>query len=97
MASALLPSSFRLLALAQHWEKFGFFLPRPLLDWAEIHACPAAISDVSVDQDIDFWRSRKIALVKQTAYHALYPQPERILAGNRSFKRLPPWTILIFG
>jgi hypothetical protein len=71
----LLPSSFRLLALAQHWEKLGFFLPRPLLDWAEIHACPAAISDSSVDQDIDFWRSQKIALVKQTAYQALYPQP----------------------
>ena len=71
----LLPSSFRLLPLAQYWEKFGFFLPRPLLDWAEIHACPAAISDSSVDQDIDFWRSRKIALVKQTAYQALYPQP----------------------
>jgi len=69
------PSSIHLWPLPQHWEKFGFFLPRPLLDWAEIHACPLAISDVSVDQDIDFWRSRKIALVKQTAYHALYPQP----------------------
>ena len=71
------PSSIHLWPLPQHWEKFGFFLPRPLLDWAEIHACPAAVSDVSVDQDIDFWRSQKIALVKQTAYHALYPQPGR--------------------
>jgi len=42
-----------------------------------MHACPAAISDTSVHQDIDFWRSRKIALVKQTAYQALYPQRKK--------------------
>ena len=75
MAPALLPSSFRLLALAQHWEKLGFFLPRPLLDWAEIHAFPEQVTDSSLDKDLFFWRSRKIALVKQTAYHGLYPQP----------------------
>jgi len=75
MAPALLPSSFRLSALAQHWEKLGFFLPRPLLDWAEIHAFPEQVTDFSLDKDLIFWRSRKIALVKQTAYHALYPQP----------------------
>ena len=69
------PFSVHLWPLPQHWEKFGFFLPRPLLDWAEIHACPTTISDISMDQDIEFWRSRKIALVKQTAYHALYPRP----------------------
>jgi hypothetical protein len=72
---ALLPSSFHLLSLAQHWEKLGFFLPRPLLDWAEIHASPKQVPDSSLDKDLLFWRSRKIALVKQTAYHALYPQP----------------------
>jgi hypothetical protein len=75
MAPALLPSSFRLLALAQHWENLGFFLPRPLLDWAEIHTFPEQVTDSSLDKDLIFWRSRKIALVKQTAYHALYPQP----------------------
>lgn len=74
-------SSIHLWPLPQHWEKFSFFLPRFLLDWAEIHACPATISDISMDQDIDFWRSRKIALVKQTAYHALYPRP-----GNGSWQ-----------
>ena len=71
------PSSVHLWPFPQHWEKFGFLLPRPLLDWAEIHAFPTAISDASVNQDIDFWRFRKIALVKQTAYHALYPQPKK--------------------
>ena len=75
MAPALLPSSFRLLALAQHWEKFGFFLPRVFLDWAEIQAFPEQVTDSSLDKDLIFWRSRKIALVKQTAYHALYPHP----------------------
>ena len=75
MAPPLLPSSFRLLALAQRWEKFGFFLPRVLLDWAEIQAFPEQITDSSLDKDLIFWRSRKIALVKQTAYHALYPHP----------------------
>ena len=75
MDSPPISSSVHLWPVPQQWEKFGFFLPRFLLDWAEIHARPAAISDIAVDQDIEFWRSRKIALVKQTAYHALYPQP----------------------
>lgn len=77
MSSISSPPPIHLWPVPQQWEKFGFFLPRFLLDWAEIHACPAAISDIAVDQDIEFWRSRKIALVKQTAYHALYPQPGR--------------------
>ena len=77
MAPALLPSSFCPLSLAQHWEKLGFFLPRVLLDWAEIHAFPKQVADSSLDKDLIFWRSRKIALVKQTAYHALYPQPRK--------------------
>ena len=77
MHSPPISSSIHLWPLPQHWEKLGFFLPRFLLDRAEIHACPAAISDTSVHQDIDFWRSRKIALVKQTAYQALYPQGKK--------------------
>jgi len=68
-------SSIHLLPFPQHWEKLGFFLPRPLLDWAEIQAFPEQITDSSLDKDLIFWRSRKIALVKQTAYHALYPHP----------------------
>ena len=71
---ALLPSSFHLLSLAQHWERMGVVLPRPLLDWAEMHAFPDQVTDSSLEKDLLFWRSQKIALVKQTAYHALYPQ-----------------------
>jgi hypothetical protein len=72
MAPALLPSSFRLLALAQHWEKLCFFLPRPLLDWAEIHAVAHSASESETKRCLDFWRFRKIALVKQTAYQGAY-------------------------
>ena len=68
-------SSAHLWPLPQHWEMFGLLLPRPLLDWAEIHAFPEQVTDSSLGKDLLFWRSRKIALVKQTAYHALYPQP----------------------
>ena len=74
MAPALLPSSFRLLSLTQHWEKFGFFLPRPFLDWAEIHAIAHYVSESETKRCLDFWSSRKIALVKQTAYQGLYPE-----------------------
>jgi hypothetical protein len=63
------------MPLPQSWEKLGFFLPRFLLNWAEIHAFPEQVTDSSLDKDLLFWRSRKIALVKQTAYSALYPQP----------------------
>ena len=78
MAPALLPSSFRLLALAQYWEKLGFFLPRPLLDWAEIHAVAHSVSGSETKSCLDFWSSRKIALVKQTAYQGAYlPRAER--------------------
>jgi len=75
MASVPISTSTRLVPLPQRWEKLGFFLPRFLLNWAEIHAFPEQVTDSSLDQDLLFWRSRKIALVKQTAYHALYPQP----------------------
>ena len=58
--------------LPQWAETFGFFLPRPILNWAEIHGWPDLVSQGQVDACISFWRSRKVALVKQTAYWALY-------------------------
>jgi hypothetical protein len=60
--------------LSQSAERFGFFLPRALLDWAEIHARPAPVLRKENDSALEFWRSRRIALVKQTAYDALYSQ-----------------------
>ena len=57
-------------------------LPRPLLDWAEIHAVPEAIPDSAVEASLVFWSTRRVALVKQTAYHALY-----LLPGKRDWKK----------
>lgn len=65
-------SSIHLLPLHQRWEKFSFFLPRPILDWAEIHAVAHSISESETKRCLDFWRFRKIALVKQTAYQGAY-------------------------
>ena len=49
-------------------------MPRGLLDWAEMNALPQEISHTTVLEHLDFWRKRRIALVKQTAYHALYTE-----------------------
>ena len=71
-------SSIHLLPFPQHWEKLGFFLPRPVLDWAEIHAIAHSVSESETKRCLDFWGSRKIALVKQTAYQGAYlPGAER--------------------
>lgn len=70
--------SVHLLPFPQHWEKLGFFLPRPFLDWAEIHAVAHSVSESETKRCLDFWSSRKIALVKQTAYQGAYlPVTER--------------------
>ena len=64
----------KLIPLGQSWEKLGLFMPRGLLDWAEMNALPQEISHTTVLEHLDFWRKRRIALVKQTAYHALYTE-----------------------
>lgn len=60
--------------LSQKWEDLGIFLPRSLLNWAEIHGNPGETSSSRVQDALAFWRSRRIALVKQTAYQGLYPE-----------------------
>ena len=72
MPPVSLSSSIHLLPFPQHWEKLGFFLPRPLLDWAEIHAIAHSVSESETKRCLDFWRSRKVALVRQTAYRGAY-------------------------
>jgi len=47
-------------------------LPRSILNWAEIHAAPKLISNTEIKSCLDFWDSRKVALVKQTAYQGAY-------------------------
>jgi hypothetical protein len=78
MPPGSLSSSIHLLPFPQYWEKLGFFLPRPLLNWAEIHAVAHSVSGSETKRCLDFWSSRKIALVKQTAYQGAYlPGAER--------------------
>jgi len=72
MAYVSVPPSNPLFVLPQQWEKFGYFLPRYVLNWAELHACPASTTDSSIEKDLDFWRNRRVALVRQSAYQSLY-------------------------
>ena len=62
----------RLTALPQKCEALGLFLPRPLLDWAEIYAIPELISEPVHQDNLSFWKSRRVALVRQTAYRGAY-------------------------
>ena len=72
MASVPITPSTRLVPLPQHWEKLGFFLPRFLLNWAELNASPSSTTILSIEKDLDFWRNRRVALVRQSAYQSLY-------------------------
>ena len=56
----------------QDWEKLGLILPRSILNWAEVHAAPRLVSNAEIKTCLDFWSSRKVALVKQTAYPGAY-------------------------
>ena len=58
--------------IGQEWEQLGLILPRFLLNWTEVHAAPKLISNAEIKTCLDFWRSRKVALVKQTAYQGAY-------------------------
>jgi len=58
--------------VGQEWEQLGLILPRFLLNWAEVHAAPKLISNTEIKTCLDFWSSRKVALVKQTAYQGAY-------------------------
>ncbi len=62
----------RLTALPQKGEALGLFLPRSLLDWAEIYAIPEFISEPVHQESLSFWKSRRVALVRQTAYRGAY-------------------------
>ncbi|NDB96207.1 MAG: hypothetical protein EBZ78_08625 [Verrucomicrobia bacterium] len=60
--------------LSQKWEDLGLCLPRRCLNWAEMHGNPGETSPARLQDALAFWRSRRIALVKQTAYQGLYPE-----------------------
>jgi len=53
------------------------FLPRAFLDWAEIHAIPQVISEPVHQENLSFWKSRRVALVRQAAYRGAYLPGEK--------------------
>ena len=60
--------------LDQAWERFGFFLPRPLLNRWEVSRQPDPVPQTTWESVLKFWSKKKVALVKQTAYQGLYPE-----------------------
>jgi len=58
----------------QGWEALLTLLPRPWLDQFQIRALPAPIPTENFQRVLDFWKGRRIALVRQSAsvvtYHA---------------------------
>lgn len=67
-----IPRVSGIFSLPQGLETAGLFLPRDLLNWLEVRGWPGVLSSEKVGQCVDFWRSRKIALVKQASYWAMY-------------------------
>ena len=58
--------------LSSLWEPVLSFLPRSGLRTLEIHALPPLISNADFYPILSFWNSRKVALVRQTAYRGAY-------------------------
>jgi len=60
------------LQISQGWELGGRLFHRSWLNWLEINARPTPLSQHLHLENLAYWQGRKVALVKQTAYHALY-------------------------
>lgn len=54
------------------WEWAAAYLPRGILDWVEIRGRPVGVADTEHRANLDFWRDRRVALVRQSAYPSLY-------------------------
>jgi hypothetical protein len=64
------PAGLRILS--EEWEPFLRILPRPLLRWLEVHARSGWISNEEWIEILEFWKNRRVALVRQTAYEGGY-------------------------
>lgn len=60
------------LPLTSFWEPLLVVLPRRGLQALEVHALPPLISEDAFTSILSFWQNRRIALVRQTAYHGAY-------------------------
>lgn len=56
----------------QNLERIISVLPRPWLDWFEIHAFPRWIPEDRFLEDLAFWHGRKVAFVRQSAALVTY-------------------------
>lgn len=80
-----------LIPLPRIWEMLGWIFPRPWLAAMEIRGWPADFGVADSQADLAFWRSRRVALVRQSAYPSLYPPSptdswtERVLSAAKHF------------
>lgn len=59
--------------LAQGYESWASWWPRGWLNWLELHGDPRPPqTPQEITSAINFWRNRRVALVKQSAYSLLY-------------------------
>lgn len=61
-----------LIPLSRGFESLGWFFPRRLLANMEIRGWPAGFGEADPKEDLAFWSSRRVALVRQSAYPSLY-------------------------
>jgi hypothetical protein len=80
-----------LISLPRGWEPLGWVFPRRLLTAMEIRGWNPNFIKASLQDDLAFWNSRRVALVRQSAYPSLYsPDPanvwmDRILSAVKHF------------
>jgi len=73
------------------WEVVGRLLPRPCLQSLEILGWPEGLGRANTGADLDFWRSRRVVLVRQSAYASLYSPSavthwaDRVLSAAKHF------------
>ncbi len=60
------------LPLASCWEPLLTLLPNRALRALEVHGVPPMISEEAFSSVLSFWQSRRVALVRQTAYRGAY-------------------------
>ena len=52
-------------------------MPRPLLQWLELHAVPPPLQEPVWREVLSFWQGKRVAVVRQAAYRGAYPAGPR--------------------
>lgn len=80
-----------LVPLSRIGEKIGWVFPRRLLMAMEVRGWPRDLGTADPELDLAFWRSRRVALVRQSAYQSLYAPdvdtgwPDTVLSAAKHF------------